>query len=146
MTTKKKNRPFKMIYCDEPGLFLMPAPALQIWMRHYFCEPNVHIRQSFPSLEFLQKTCGMNRATVCKWRTWLVDNGWLKLIGKKKVGGVFGVPVYRTEYGTVPIAADKRTGNDPAKARQATKAWGKPTSSVKMSKSKSRFKSRSRSK
>jgi hypothetical protein len=93
-------RPFKKFFCDRDDIFSIPDKAFKIWMYHYKCEQAD--RKSWPSSETVADKCNLNRKTVFKYRQWLLDNGWLKKIDKKKGShGQFSVPVFQVTRGTV---------------------------------------------
>jgi hypothetical protein len=96
-----KKRPFKKYYCDRPETFLLPPIAYKIWMYHYKHEGPK--RESWPSRAAICKDCNINLDSLKNWRKWLVDNGWLVLLGHRdSKSGEFKVPVYRVTRGTIP--------------------------------------------
>jgi hypothetical protein len=108
------KRPFKKFYCDRPDIFLIPAPAFKIWMYHYSREGRE--RQSWPSIETICEKLAMTKDTIHKWRSWLVENGWLEKVGERENStGVFKVPIMKVKRGNVPSqqVVDGRKNNVP---------------------------------
>ena len=96
-----KNRPFKKFFCDRPEVFLLPPAAFKIWLYHYSREGPV--RESWPGIKTLCEKLHMDRHSVCTWRGWLTENGWLERIGERQVGsGRFSVPVFKAKRGSIP--------------------------------------------
>lgn len=113
-----KSRQFKKLYFDWDAIYLMPGPALKIWLYHYRKEGRD--RTSWPSRETLCENLGMNKETLTKYRQWLIDYGWLEKVGERSSGGEFSVPIFRTDQGCIPDKShDGRQDNDPTKARTA---------------------------
>jgi len=99
----KTTKPFKMIDCTRKEFLAMPPNALKIWLYYYLREGAE--RKAWGSEENICEVTRMNRDTMRKWRGWLEDNGWLKLIGHRdEESGDFAVPVYRVDEGTLPAA------------------------------------------
>jgi hypothetical protein len=105
-----KERPFKKFFCDRPEVFLLPPAALKVWLYHYSREG--HVRQSWPGIETLCEKLNMDRHSVCKWRGWLITNGWLEKIGEREGSGKFSIPVFKVKRGSVPASnRDGRSAN-----------------------------------
>src|ERR1022692_3959247 len=105
-----KERPFKKFFCDRPEVFLLPPAALKVWLYHYSREG--HVRQSWPGIETLCEKLNMDRHSVCKWRGWLIANGWLERIGERQGSGKFSIPVFKVKRGSVPARnQDGRSSN-----------------------------------
>jgi Helix-turn-helix domain len=115
-----KPRPFKKFFCDRPEVFLLPPAAFKIWMYHYAREGQV--RQSWAKLETLCDKLNMDRHSVCKWRGWLIENGWLEKVGERQSSsGKFSVPIFKVRRGTVPEKiTDGRASNRVRKLRTRT--------------------------
>ncbi len=108
MTTKSntENRPFKKLYCDEKDLFLLPSPALKIWVYLYSREGQE--RQSWPSVSTIAKETGLNDRTVQRYKQFLISYGWLVQIGTKMTPKG-GVPILRVKRGMLPQGCNSVT-------------------------------------
>jgi len=105
-----KERPFKKFFCDRPEVFLLPPAALKVWLYHYSREGSV--RESWPGVDTLCEKLDMDRHSVCKWRGWLITNGWLEKIGERQGSGKFSVPVFKVTRGSIPARnKDGRSSN-----------------------------------
>ncbi len=116
MKPTKSTKPFKKLDCalTKTALLRLPPLALKIWLCHFAYEGKGC--QSYPSIETLMKICRISDPhTVYKWREWLVNNNWLRMIGEiaPKHKGEFAIPVFSCAYnGTVSERiADGRKGN-----------------------------------
>jgi hypothetical protein len=109
--------PFKKIDCVRRTLLKMPGNALKIWLYYYMREGKE--RLAWASEEELCETLDLNRDTMRKWRTWLVDNGWMKLMGHRDPKtGEFSTPIYRVKEGTVTEnISDGRRRNIPLRSQ-----------------------------
>ena len=96
-----KNRPFKKFFCDRLEVFLLPPAAFKIWLYHYSREGSA--RESWPGIKTLCEKLNLDRHSVCRWRGWLIANGWLERIGERQgSNGRFSVPVFKVTRGSIP--------------------------------------------
>jgi hypothetical protein len=109
MANSQSTKPFKKLDCQlaKTALLKMPDKALKIYLAHFTHEGQEN--QSYPAVSTLLEMCDIgDRHTVYKWRTWLVDNKWLKKVGEiePKRQGEFAIPIFSCTYdGTVAGSA-----------------------------------------
>ncbi|PWT79019.1 MAG: hypothetical protein C5B59_00475 [Bacteroidetes bacterium] len=112
--TKKEvqNEPFKKLRCRDTEVLSLPAPALKVWLYHYMREGQE--RESWPSVATICRVLHMGRKAVFKWRKYLVDNGWLAVIGQRDTSGRFSVPIMKVDKG---LMNETRSGSDGRKLK-----------------------------
>jgi hypothetical protein len=132
-TNAANQRPkkFKKFFCRKEDIFLVPSNAFKIWLYYYRIEIHDWFLDSRPSAartKDIAAKLDLDRDTVTDQRKWLVENGWLILLGKAlgSSGVVKGpardndvVPVFQVARGHVPETRDGRRRNDPTRARAA---------------------------
>lgn len=113
MDNERSSKPFKKIDCTRRSFLRMPGNALKIWLYYYTREGKE--RLAWASEEELCEMTDLNRDTMRKWRNWLVENKWLKLMGHRDAKtGEFAVPIFRVKEGTVAETfSDGRSRNIP---------------------------------
>ncbi len=101
-TPTPKKRPFAKFYCDDDLVFQLPPTAFKIWMLHF--KMTGLKAGSYPGREFICNTLDISLNALKDNRTWLVENGWLKLMGylPTKAGKDFARPMYKAVKGTLP--------------------------------------------
>lgn len=126
MSNERSSKPFKKIDCTRRGFLRMPGNALKIWMYYYTREGKE--RLAWASEEELCEATDLNRDTMRKWRNWLIENGWLKLMGHRDAKtGEFALAIYRVKEGTVPeIFGDGRSRNIPLRCSRNFQSPSQP--------------------
>jgi hypothetical protein len=113
---KPKARPFKKFYCDRDEVFLLPHPALKLWMFYYRLEGAK--REGWACRETIATKCGMDKDVITGWRQWLVANGWLRKIGEHKTPNnpLASIPIMQVTRGTIPVMTNRRGKSAKSKA------------------------------
>jgi hypothetical protein len=110
--SQKKQNPFVQIeHADLKKLLRISPAAAVIWLQHKMHQGGNGA--SWCSLEVICDELTMDEKTVCRWRKWLVDHGWLVKTGERDSGkGRFKVPMYSTAIGEAPVRkTENRIGN-----------------------------------
>jgi hypothetical protein len=97
--TQLKKYPWRPLYAGDAkwaDIFLVPPAPFKVWMFHYWMEGENNC--SWPTVPTIMKECGLSKNTVQGARRWLIENGWLKLVGFTD----FGVPKYKVKRGAIP--------------------------------------------
>jgi hypothetical protein len=130
MSNERSSKPFKKIDCTRREFLRMPGNALKIWMYYYTREGKE--RLAWASEEELCEATDLNRDTMRKWRNWLIENGWFKLMGHRDAKtGEFAVGIYRVKEGTVPESfGDGRSRNIPLRCSRNIQSPPQPKLSV----------------
>jgi hypothetical protein len=130
MTNERSSKPFKKIDCTRRGFLRMPGNALKIWLYYYLREGAE--RLAWASEEEICKATDLNRDTMRRWRKWLIDNGWLKLMGHRDAKtGEFAIAIYRVKEGTVAETfSDGRSRNIPSRCSRNFQSPSQPNISV----------------
>jgi Helix-turn-helix domain len=130
MSNQRSSKPFKKLECERRGYLRMPGNALKIWLYYYSREGEE--RLAWASEEEICKATDLNRDTMRKWRRWLVDNGWLKLMGHRdSKTGEFAIAIYRVKEGTVAETfSDGRSRNIPSRCSRNFRSPSQPNISV----------------
>ncbi|MGC2831924.1 MAG: hypothetical protein WB994_19960 [Candidatus Acidiferrum sp.] len=99
----KKPDIFKMLDVKRKRLLAVPGNALKIWLYYWMREGKE--RLAWASEEDICDHTRLNRDTMRKWRNWLLEYGWLHLMGHRNPEtGNFSVAVFRVDEG---IAGDR---------------------------------------
>ena len=75
---------WKKLSVDQIDLILLQFQTLaqiKVWLYHYRREGGGDERKSFSSQDTVCQATGLGRSAVSHARTWLVRNGWLRVIG-----------------------------------------------------------------
>ena len=79
---RKRSRPRKQLFVDQIDQLLKLTEAqLKIWLYHYRREGGGEERKSWAAMDTVTEATGFSRPTISHARTWLVDNGWLGVVG-----------------------------------------------------------------
>jgi hypothetical protein len=83
--SKPKRVPRKQLFVNQiDQLLLLTEAQLKVWLYHYRREGGGDGRKSWASRVTVGGATGFSRPTISHARTWLVENGWLKVVGYRE--------------------------------------------------------------
>ena len=104
----------KVLDCDRKAILGLPSPAVHLFFVYWMHENEA--QESYLSRTAIERITGWSRNTVIKWRTYLIDNGWLMMGAtaaerySHPTNGAWKVPVVRVDD---PIAGGGSSKNEP---------------------------------
>jgi hypothetical protein len=79
---RKQSKPRKILFVEHIDQLLKLTEAqMKVWLYHYRREGGGEERKSWAKRDTITSATGFSRPTISHARTWLVQNGWLRIVG-----------------------------------------------------------------
>jgi hypothetical protein len=110
---RKKSKPRKILFVEHiDQLLKLSGSQIKVWLYHYRKEGGGEERKSFVKQDTVCAATNLGRSAVSHARTWLVRNGWLRVVGYRPNGhgGNASVREYRCHFPAAGLGTGKPKG------------------------------------